>query len=263
VEKTCRIATWGVVRVPWEEIARLRRNPGPAEGLPNLPQLKLADEQTVLAMAAVLQACQRAGLAPTSFRDWSILGAPKYMGRPRLAQAIHRFQKQGVRAVSPLVIPMLSQHSVAGTLSLLLGCHGPTFGVGACTSSPADALLNGLCLLDRCPGVWAVMTAYDPEPVPDGAGQVVTPTTGIGVAMALTPSEPKGSRWQAEHGRGAIRLVIPTDFQSDCPALPSLVALADTLEQANRQSSWRFPLRGGGYVEVTPSTNSAALRQAG
>src|SRR6188508_1704413 len=104
----CGLASWGVVRVPWDEILQLRTNPGPHEGLLPLPHLKLADEQTVLAFAALLQAIERGGLSTTGFSDWGVLAGPKYFGRARIAPIIARFQKQGVRAVPPLGIPTLS-----------------------------------------------------------------------------------------------------------------------------------------------------------
>ena len=254
---SCGLAGWGVVRVPWGEIPQWRRNPGPAEGL-RIAHLKLADEQTVLALAAILQACRRAGWPPTAFGDWGVLAAPKYMGRARLTQAAYRFQKQGVRTMSPLVIPALSQHSVAGTVCMILGCHGPNFGVSGASTPVGELLLNGLSVFEgqACPGVWAVMTAWDPEPIPDGAGQILGPATGIGVALALTP----------DAAAGAVRLVGPDRFDRDACENNGLLELADFLEKPGSEASRRFGMLGGGYLEVTPgqaAAPSVPLRQAG
>ena len=140
----CGLAGWGVVRIPWGEIAQRRKEPGPAGELKPTAHLKLADEQTVVACAAVLNACARAGWAPERFADWGVLAAPTYIGRARLAPSFRRFQKSGVRGVSPLIIPTMSNHTVAGTLCLILGSHGPNFGIGGSTPMVDELLLNAL-----------------------------------------------------------------------------------------------------------------------
>jgi hypothetical protein len=232
-----------------------------------LSSLKLADEQTVVGMAAVLQACQRVGWAPTEFGAWGVLAAPRFMGRPRLAHAITRFQKQGVRGMSPLIIPTLSQHAVASTICLILGCHGPNFGIGGNSTCVGETILNALSVLQAhpCPGVWAVMTAWEPEPIPDGTGQILAPTTGIGVALALTP----------QAAAGQVRLVMPHSPPHPQPLSPenrgegsksgngSLLELADFLEQPENAASWRFAFPGGGGLEIVPGGLATPLRQAG
>ena len=61
----------------------LRRTPGPGCDAPlPLNALKQADEQTVAAISAVYHAVHRFGLNVASFRDWGVLAAPYYMGRP-------------------------------------------------------------------------------------------------------------------------------------------------------------------------------------
>ncbi len=241
---SCGLAAWGVVRIAWGEISRWRKNPGRADGL-TTSKLKLADEQTVLAMAAVLQATERAGWAPTSFGEWGVLAAPKYMARPRIAHALQQFRAQGVLGVSPLIIPCLSQHAVAATVCLILGCHGPNFGVSGGSTPMVELLLNSLSVFagQPCPGVWALMTAWEPESIPDSAGQVLSPTTGIGVALALTPDVTAGE----------IRLVRPSRLERETPPQLSLGALANFLEQPGTDATWHCPIPGGGYMEVLPN----------
>jgi hypothetical protein len=253
--KSCGLAAWGVVRIPWTEIADRRRVPGRSEGLKSLAPLKLADEQTVVALAAILSACDRAGWKPNSFGDWGILAAPRYIGRTRFAQALGRFQKLGIRGVSPLLIPTLSQHSVSGTLSLILGCHGPSFGVGSGSTAVGEILIDSMSLFEGqpCPGMWAVLTEWDPEPLPDRAGQILNAPVGIGVALALTPEPAAGEIRLA--GRGT-----PTRLCDE-----PLVELASFFESPENQTGWRHAIRGGGFVEVIPTkapVSPQSVRQA-
>jgi len=251
----CGLAGWGVVRIPWAEIPQWRKNPGPFEGLSPLPHLKLADEQTVLAFAAVLQAIQRGGLATTGFSDWGVLAGPRYFGRARIAHIMARFQKQGVRAVAPLGIPTLSQHSVASTICLILGCHGPGFGVSGNPGQLPEVLLDSMSILANhdCPGIWAIMTGFEPEPTPDLAGQIVGCTIGIGIAFALTP----------QPARGSVRWIQDVDCGDDHQK-QSLPVLADYLEQSG-DTTFRLSIPGLGCVEVEPGELLAAtgLRRAG
>src|SRR5437763_1274044 len=119
-----------MVRIPWTEVPRWRKNPGESSGLTPAAHLRQVDGQAGLACAAVLNACTRAGWAANEFTDWAVVAASQYLGRARLAPSFRRFQKSGARGVSPMIIPTMSNHSVAGTICLILGSHGPNFGVG-------------------------------------------------------------------------------------------------------------------------------------
>lgn len=253
----CGLAGWGVVRIPWAEIPQCRKAPGPSTGLTPASHLKLADEQTVVACAAVLNACARAGWAPTDFGDWGILAAPTYIGRARLAPAFRRFQKNGPRGVSPLIIPTMSNHAVAGTLCLILRSHGLNFGVGGGTPMVDELILNALSLCDGqiAPGVWAVITAWNPEPIPDDDGNSITPAVGVGVALALVPHSSSGN----------VRLVAPGPVGSQPDAQGTVFELADFLERVTNDSTWRCPIIGGGSLELSPgaATSSLPIRQAG
>lgn len=247
----CGLAGWGVVRIPWQEIPLRRKNPGPPGNLKPAAHLKLADEQTVVACAAVLNACERAGWAPESFGAWGILAAPTYIGRARLAPAFRRFQKSGPRGVSPLIIPTMSNHAVAGTVCLILNSHGPNFGIGGSTPMVDELFLNALSLCDgqHCPGVWAIMTGWNPEPIPDDDGQSLTPAIGVGVALALTPHA----------SIGAVRLAAPGQSGSSVNTRGTVFEVADFLEQPGNATCWRCPMLGGGYLELTPRAAASAL----
>jgi hypothetical protein len=247
----CGLAGWGVVRLPWSEIPQWRRNPGPAPGLTPAPHLKLADEQTVVGCAALLNACARNVWVPDRFTDWAILAAPTYIGRVRMALGLHRFQKNGARGVSPLIIPTLSNHSMAGTLCLILGSHGPNLGVGGSTPLVDELFLNALslCDIERCPGVWAIMTGWRPEPILGDDGQCSTPAVGVGVALALV----------LHAATGSLRV---TAGRSPSQARGTVFELADFLEHASPGACWHAPILGEGQLEVAPDTAATSQRAA-
>ncbi|MGH6681122.1 MAG: hypothetical protein ACREDL_19840, partial [Bradyrhizobium sp.] len=117
----CGVAADAVVRVGLESLPQWRRNPGSTCGEP-LPAsfLKHADEQTVAGLGAVYRAIQKAGLQTTNFRDWGVVAAPRFLGRPAMAAALQRFAAEGAWGVSPHLIPHRSLHSISGTVSQAL-----------------------------------------------------------------------------------------------------------------------------------------------
>jgi hypothetical protein len=186
----CPVAAFGSVQFPAEMFAALRRQPGPDLGRP-FPNnfLKHADEQTVASLAAVLQAVEKFGLTQNDFQDWGVVAAPAFLGRATLVTALQRYADEGAWGLSPHFIPHSSQHAVAGTISQALKIHGPNFGTGGSPAGVPEALLAGAVLLegDRLPGVWVVVSGWEPEFVPDEHG---TPTTAClcqAIALALVP----------------------------------------------------------------------------
>lgn len=193
----CDVTADAVVRVGSESVPELRRNPGCVHGEP-LPAsfLKHADEQTVAGLAAVFKAIQNTGLQATSFTDWGVLAAPRFLGRPAMAAALQRFRAEGAWGVSPHLIPHRSLHSISGTVSQALKIHGPNFGVGGGPGGAAEAVLAATALLEgkKLPGVWLVLTCLHPEYAPDDAGQAAPGTECVGLALALTPARSGSSR---------------------------------------------------------------------
>jgi hypothetical protein len=266
----CAVEAWGVVRVPVGEIQPLRKGPGPLLGTKIPPSLlKHADHQTVLALAALLRAADRAGWRDRSFAEWGVIAAPRFLGRIVAAAAMARFGQTGAAGVSPLIIPTLSLHAVAGSLSLAIKAHGFNYGVGGGPGHLAEALVAGLAARGDhdVPGIWVVATGFDPEPVPDVSGQSLTASTGYGVALALSvASAPDRSRLN-------LRLVpsAPADLQNEPNTddtrgepLTALVALADFLDPPGaslpRPRRWYLPLPGGGgAVELDDDPARASL----
>lgn len=259
---TCGVAAWASVTADRREIAALRKNPGEFQGgrSPALA-VKLADDQAVLALVAVLRAIQSAGWAEPSFRDWGVIAGPRYLARVSTANTLERFQRMGPRGVSPLAIPQTMLSAISGTMSVALGAQGLNCGVGGAPGQLSDALLVGLTLLDTqvLAGLWVVLTEWSTEPVPDGAGDTQTESMCRALALACTPGSSGGSQ-----------LVLTRDMDSGILAVDgadsdtSLVRLARFLEETpngadlhasplaadGRESAWSLCLGGGLRVEV-------------
>ena len=155
-----------------EQIAGERRRPAPmADGWsPISPALlRQAEDQTVVSLAAVRAALGRLDdRDPARFDGWGILAASRFLGRSGLVQAIAGFQSEGVWSVSPHLIPHLTLHSPAGTLSQAMGIHGPNLGIGGGPGSAFEGFLTALTWIGSglVPGLWLVLTGWSPEFVP-------------------------------------------------------------------------------------------------
>ena len=254
---TCAVAGLGVVRATRDDLPGLRQNPGRVgdEALPS-SFLKHSDDQTVVGIAAVLRAIEGHGLGGTSFGDWGVVAASRFMGRTALANTLIKFRAEGAWGISPHLIPHRSLHSLSGTISQALKLHGPNFGSGGGPGGAAEALLTAAALLHggRLPGVWVVLTGWQPEPATDEYGQVITPDCLCSaVALALVPASAPASRLTLRvvpagagprrNGHGGITLL----------SLESMVrALAGP---ASPFTAVVWQLTGGGRVElVRPRT---------
>ncbi len=224
----CKLACYGVVRASAADIPALRREPAPGVAVPPA-LLKYADDQAVAGVAAVLRAVQASGWPTSAFADWGVAAAPRYFGRLGAARVIERFRVRGAPGVSPLVAPQMSLNALAGAVSLVLGCHGPVSSFGGGVDALSDGLMAGPSLLgDAVPGVWVVLTAYDPEPtVADDPAAVCH-----AVALALTD------------GAGGLCLE-PGDGR------PSSVAALGRFLDDDPTTAWQCGLVGGWRVTVT------------
>jgi len=232
----CAVPAWGVIAVPLEAIPALRKAPGEAPGIALPPNfLKHADEQTVLAVAAILRALTDFPMPIPSLEEWAIVAAPRYFGRIGAANTIRRFRSDGPRGPSPMAVPTLSLHAVSACISLALETRGPSFGVGGGPDNIPEGLLAGLSLQleDRPPGTWLILSEWDEEPVPG------TSPMGRAVALALTD-------------RGAVsdRLRLRLLPGTPCPSTATrLRGLAEFLA-APARGRWSCPLEWGGELQL-------------
>jgi hypothetical protein len=184
------VTAFATVRATPEELPALRQNPGPSRQPLSAACLKHIDEQTLVGLAAVLRAAGQPGLEGTDFTAWGVLAAPRFLGRAALAVALQRYQAEGAWGISPHLIPHRSLHALSGTVSQVLTIHGPNFGVGGGPNAPAEALLAAAALLaeGKTPGVWVVLTAWEPEPELDENGAPRSPAACHALALALAPA---------------------------------------------------------------------------
>jgi hypothetical protein len=235
-----------------EGVPALRQRPGPGVG-EHLPAnfLKHADDQTVVALSAVLQAIQHFRMADTCFTHWGIVSAPCFLGRSALVAAQQRFAVEGAWGMSPHFIPHRTQHAISGTISQALKVHGPNFGAGGGPSSPIEALLAAAVLAQGkdVPGVWVVMSGWNPEQIPDPTGRTDPQAVCTAVALALT---------DARAGRYGPRLkILPAASSERMPpsappsALARLEAFLAALDQGETMPAAAvWPLDGGGRLEL-------------
>src|SRR5438445_12006963 len=100
------LSSWGTARADLSSIAALRKSL-PAWAPKDTPGhfLKHADEQTVLAVAALDEAIRSSDCDVSDYQQWSIIAAPRFIGRIAGGVTLHRFLRSGGPAISPHRIP--------------------------------------------------------------------------------------------------------------------------------------------------------------
>lgn len=250
----CTVAAHAYLEADGERLAALRQNPAPAGVRIPLPPalLKHADEQTVLSLAAVLQAA--ASLPAGDFSSWGVLAAPRFVGRQMFITALRKFREEGAWGVSPHLIPHRSLHSVSGTISQALKIRGPNYGVGNGPLGAAEGLLAAVAMVarDPVPGVWFVMSHWSPEPREALVSGSRAAESALGLAgprchalaLALVDGEPAegitGLRVRRLSSQGRLRQ--PGFAASRRPF--SLAGLAAALERNLEPGPLVFPLPG-------------------
>jgi len=245
----------GIVRATAADLPGLRRTPRRVGDHPLSPAfLRHADDQTVAGVAAVFQALETNTLEGIACRDWGVVAASRFMGRTALANALVKFKAEGAWGLSPHLIPHRSLHALSGTISQALKVHGPNFGSGGGPLGATDALLTATALLhgSRLPGVWVVLTGWEPESVTDTTGQSVSPESVCNaVALALVAVSPAT--------RVTLR-VVPAGLEPrrnghDGMSVLTLEMLLRALSGASAPPTkvvWQLP--GGGRVELERRT---------
>lgn len=184
------VSAWSAVSAPLSEVGAWRDDPG---ALPSgeMPRrfLRHADEQTVAACRAVLCAIaddRRSTVlerptaddgdphrSPLLNDQWGVLAASCGAGRIMGAATLAATRTAGSAGVSTHVVPQCSLHAAASSISVLLGLHGPHFGIGGGPEAFGEALMVADAMLAFVPpkaGLWLVLTGWQQEPLLDDAG---------------------------------------------------------------------------------------------
>ncbi len=263
----CQVAGHAACRIPLEQLAPLRQKPPLLRREP-LPAafLKHADEQSVAGLVALGEAIRGHGLEDIDFTHWGVIAAPRFLGRAALAVALNRFAAEGAWGISPHLIPHRSLHSLSGTVSQALKVHGPNFGSGGGPGGAADALLTAAALLHGggLPGVWVVLTGWEPEPATDQNAQVITPDCVCHAAALGLVARPVGG------SRLSLRVVpaateVRTNGRGGLTVF-GLEALARALADPSGTPTsvvWQLPFGGRVELERRPAagSNGAAARR--
>jgi len=243
---SCGILAAAGVRVPWAEIPDLRKNVGSHRGEALAPIVRQSDEQTVLALAAVLRATGSAGWHSRSFANWGVVASGRSFGRLRFDAAIERYRRLQTRGASPFVVPHVPLHALSGTLSIALGMHGPNYGVSGNADHVSETLLAALGLIERenVEGLWVVVCDFDPEPSLNDDGEPARAVDGQAAALAIS------------RGPSAIELTLGPGIQPG----GTLRNLIEWLE-APVVSPWRCGVAGVGVLDI--NRVAKALRKVG
>jgi len=182
----------GTARLTIPELAAMRKQP-PACFSPKLSPLflKHSDEQTLASLMALYRATADFGLEGEDFGPWAVVSISRFLGRGAFAAMRDKYTVDGAWGVSVQLIPHRTSHSVAGTISLGLGMHGPCVGVNGGTDGENSGLLALPCLMRQRQwrGVWLVSSNWSPELTVDPKGQSSSDSVCLATALALAEAD--------------------------------------------------------------------------
>jgi hypothetical protein len=232
------VAAAGAISLSLAETDALRSNPGPGAQPSVAKSLRNADEQTIAGVATMLRAIESRGWQGESFRDWGVVGCPRFLGRMIITALLYRYFEDSKYSISPHVIPNFSLHSTSGTVSVGFTMHGPNFGVGGGPGNLPEGLLTALSLIGegRHPGIWLLLSEFDPEPRPDKVGKATNAVNVHAAALAITAGE---------NGIGRLRLLRRTTPGLATPPVRDLVRFMGETDDAH----FRCPVEGLGIIE--------------
>jgi hypothetical protein len=233
------------VQVTPEQVAGLRKNPGPWQGDPLPPTaLKYSDEQTLTGLVAVLHAMDRYGLKREDFKGWGILACPRFIGRSGIAPAFEKFKTSGASVIQPNLIPHRLLHALSGTLSQTLKIYGPNLGVGGGPLEDVELLQAAASFLasGQAPGYWLVFTGYEPECIPDRPNAPAPPWVCHGLALALSTSAEQ-SAWQLRIGPPALVTSVPNVNEAPELLVHTLGNILQGMDNGKKETpvTWQIP----------------------
>ena len=112
------------------------------------PEARRADRASVLAVAAAADAMAEVPELPSPERCAVVCGTG-FGGTATIEEQMSRFAERGLRAVSPLAIPMMMPNHAAALLSIRFGFKGPCHTVSTACASGLTAIGEGMELLRR------------------------------------------------------------------------------------------------------------------
>ena len=201
-----------------------------------------------LGIVAIREALAQSGLTRADMEGWGVVAAPRYIGRLAGAAVLDKFPKSGNSGVPAHQVAQNSLHSVSGAASIALGLHGPNVGLGGGPWSVAEGLTTALSLFDPAlvPGLWLLVSQFDPEPIPDAQGNPQNNPLCYAVAIALD--------WRsATPGRLSLALDGPPVHGGKSPwPEPTVPELAACIDAAARglPTRWQCRLPWGGRLEL-------------
>ncbi|MFO0901940.1 MAG: hypothetical protein U0939_03005 [Pirellulales bacterium] len=256
---SCPVVAWSHVQAPWSQFDAWRDELIARRNSPALSQIcKLGDEQTVVSTEAIFRAIDAAGWHDRSFADWGVISAPQFLGRLRMAGAVDRYKTLEVRGTSPRIIPTLSQHAVAGSLSVVFKCQGPSFGVGGSQGSLGDALVNAASLVasGMCPGFWVTCSHWTPEVLPYVPPEQNAEAVCHALALAIVPAE--GDAPQSAPFELSVRFQPTLAQDSSFAAIPDLAQFLVGSEASHEANAWNLALAPGLCAQVRRRSAAAA-----
>jgi len=254
----CAVGGHAFVTSTCSGLGALRDAP-PPPGAPAPPPrfLRHADEHTVVALRAVLEAIAACPERPAPDRV-AIVAAPCQSGRIAAARSLSQLAVGGAVTVSPHLVPQASLHSVAGAVSVALGMRGPHVGVGGGPDALVEGLVTAASLIGPalgCDAAWLVATDWEAEPHLDGAGTPSGDPVCRALALLLVP---------ADVAAVCPTLVVvppspaaPVAPETDLQQLARAVAAAAT---GNGVVAWSAACPWGGTIKLVPPAPSLVLR---
>jgi hypothetical protein len=237
------------------------RDAAPPPGAPAMPPrfLRHADEHTVVALRAVLEALAAAPARPDPERV-AIVAAPCQSGRIAAAKSLAQLAVGGAVTVSPHLVPQASLHSVAGAASVALGMRGPHVGVGGGPDALAEGLVAAASLLgpaSGCAEAWLVATDWAHEPALDATGAPTGDPVCRALALVLVPA-----------AAGAVGPTLAVEQpHPEAPSAPGadLGELARAVAAAGSGGevvAWSAACPWGGAIRLVPPAEAAAFAPA-
>jgi hypothetical protein len=239
------VAAAGSISLTLAEAEALRGSPGPGAQPQVAKSLRNSDEQTIAGVAAMLRAIESRGWQDQSFLDWGVVGCPRFLGRMIITGLLHRYFEDSKYSINPHVIPNFSLHSTSGTVSVGFTMRGPNFGVGGGPGNVPEGLLTALSLIaeGRHPGIWLLLSEFDPEPRPDKVGKATNAVNAHAAALAITQQSPPADAGGSPFGR--LRLLRRSTATTETPPVRDLVRFLGGDDRAH----FRCPVEGLGIIE--------------